>query len=247
MIDEKRLIKTSNVSIKSYFILDIFYLVMFSIANFYDKNFFPGFEGLPLENTYFMVILLITIVGLAIVIPMSFMIGYAIFIYSKKKKWNRRYIILPLFQISAPIEIFFLYFSFKIENLIIWAIILILITLPLFRSILNNIKLNYYSLESSKKLFINAYTSQESIALAIFSFNIAKFLGFYIYSLFFLLLIYLKYPMKYFFFDRNKFKDFYKKVRRFYHIIDVFILFPFTLLNVIWSGIYMYFYFLPYL
>ena len=213
-----------------------FNITSFPVINFLDINL-----GI-IRSTIFILIILLTPPLISITITITITIGHRIFIRYIKKgsdnflNRNKPHVTISSIQFAAPYSIFFLYFPFQIIDLIIWIITLSLLIIPLYQGVSANIKVNYYCYESSQKIVINAMTSEEIMVIAIFSFNLAAIFGLNIIPL--LLLIYLKYPVKYIFFTKRKYHDFYKNLNLFYKIIFYFIIVPLIILNIIFSSIY---------
>ena len=239
MLDKEKINKIGT-DLEYYCYMDFLYFMIYFVLIMFTTIFCPVFNNLihnfgPSGSMLFIVIF----VGIPLIISSTIPIGYQIFILLMKKgsnnftKLKKRNVIIPVIQFGGLYLILLQYFPFKIIDLVIWIIILSLLIFPLSQSIIANIKLNYYCYESSEKLVINALTGEEIMAIAIFSFNLAIIFGLIFPPL--LLLLYLKYPVKYLIFTRRKNQDFYKNLNLFYKIFFYCILLPLVILNIFFS------------
>ena len=128
------------------------------------------------------------------------------------------------------------------------VIILVLILFPLILGNIAFIKVTKNTFNVQKRTFISAILSEQIICIANFSSIIGLFFG--INPIYFCLLIYIQYPIKYFFFSfSNKvsfFLNFYKNLKsyHYYVFLPIFCIVSFTSLILTFTYLFTYTYLL---
>lgn len=202
-----------GIPLEDYYFFDFFlysgYFVLFFLNVF--NSLFYIFAVIKNSLGFFLGIL---ISGILFILPESILIImillqkiYFRFLSDKKLiKGRRSTSKIPLMQVGT-IYLIFLIHLLDLNFLIMDLIILGLISYPLIFGVIEFMNLTKNLYNTQEERFVDAVTTQESMWIASFSSFIGFFIG--INPIFFLLLIYIKFPIKYFFFNRKKFRDFY--------------------------------------
>ena len=123
---------------------------------------------------------------------------------------------------TVPIYFILLLHYPNYRLIVIDIIILVAILFPVICGNRAYIRLSLKGSNTSKKTYINAILSEESMTIASFSSLIGLFFG--LNPIYFYLLIYIQYPIKYFFFSfSNKIsfsKNFDKNLKSYYYYIS---------------------------
>ena len=130
-------------------------------------------------------------------------------------------------QVTFPIFLFTLYFPITPTDWVIFIIVVILLIPLIWEGNGSFMRMAYLRDSINQKVFINAVTSEYAMVFA----GLFPMVGvvFDINPLIFLLLGYLKYPMRYFVFYKRWYKDFYDNFEKFSETFIKFIILPISI------------------